>query len=100
MFFVAESITEDPAEFDEAVSCFIRALAPGAPFAAAFMAGSDGYAVGSTRFPALPISADDVTECLTSLRTRDLSVRLAQTQHRVRPGYESMIVATGLVGDA
>ena len=45
MFFVAESITEDPAEFRAAVARFIGALKPGAPFAAAFMAGSDGYPV-------------------------------------------------------
>jgi hypothetical protein len=96
MFFVAESITEDPAEFEEAVRCFIRALEPGAPFGAAFMAESVGYPVGATQFPALPIKADNVTECLTRLPTRDLSVELTQTDHRVRPGYERMIIATGL----
>ena len=51
MFFVAESITEDPAEFHAALARFVGALKPGAPFAAAFMAGSDGYPVAGTRFP-------------------------------------------------
>jgi hypothetical protein len=100
MFFVAESMTEDSAEFDKAVRCFIRGLEPGAPFAAAFMAGSDGYPVAGTSFPALPVKAGDVTQCLTKLGTRDLSVELTRSQDRVRPGYEGMIVATGLAGDA
>ena len=42
MFFVAESITEDAVEFRAAVAAFVGAPTPGAPFAAAFMAGSAG----------------------------------------------------------
>ena len=98
MFFVAESITEDVTEFRAAVECFVAALAPGAPFAAAFMAGSDGYEVAGTMFPALRITTDDVTERFTELGTADLSVYLTRTPHRVRPGYEGMIVATGIAG--
>ena len=71
MFFVAESITEDPAEFRDAVARFVGALKPGAPFAATFMAGSDGYPVAGTRFPALPITAADVSEHLTALGAAD-----------------------------
>jgi hypothetical protein len=98
MFFVAESITEDPAEFRAAIKGFVGALEPGAPFAATFMAGSDGYPVADTRFPALRITLDDVTERLTELGVSDLSVELTQTLHRVRPGYTGMIVATGIAG--
>ena len=67
MFFVAESITEDPCEFREAIGSFVCALAPGAPFAATFMADSDGYPVGEARFPALRVTPDDVRERLPSL---------------------------------
>jgi hypothetical protein len=95
MFFVAESITEDPAEFRLAVARFTGALKPGAPFAAAFMAGSDGYPVAGTSYPALPITAADVESHLTELGAGKLSVELLQTEDRVRPGYEGMIVATG-----
>jgi hypothetical protein len=98
MFFVAESITEDPAEFRAAIESFVGALAPGAPFAAAFMAGSDGYRVAGTRFPALYITPDDVTERFGELGVGELSVELTRTPHRVRPGYAGMIVATGIVG--
>jgi len=98
MFFVAESITEDPAEFRAAIEGFVGALQPGAPFAATFMAGSDGYPVAGTRFPALRITPDDVTENFTELGVSELSVELPRTPHRVRPGYEGMIVATGVAG--
>jgi NNMT/PNMT/TEMT family len=98
MFFVAESITEDPEEFRAAIKGFVGALEPGAPFAATFMAGSNGYPVAGTRFPALHITAGDVTEHLTKLGVRELNVELPQTRHRVRSGYAGMIVATGIAG--
>lgn len=95
MFFVAESITEDPAEFRAALARFIGALKPGAPFAAAFMAGSDGYPVAGTLFPALPITATDVKEHLTALGAGGLRVEPLRMNPRVRKGYAGMIVATG-----
>jgi hypothetical protein len=92
---VAESITQDPAEFRAAVAAFIGALTPGAPFAAAFMAGSEGYPVDDTDFPALPIRREDVRRHLIELGVPDPAVDLLDTRHRVRDGYEGMIVATG-----
>jgi hypothetical protein len=59
------------------------------------MAGSDGYPVADTRFPALPITTGDVERHFTELGASGLSVELLRTEHRVRPGYEGMIVATG-----
>lgn len=100
MFFVAESITEDPAEFRAALARFAGALKPRSPFAAAFMAGSNGYPVAGTRFPALPITPDDVRRHFTELGVSDLSVELLETNHRVRDGYDGMIVATGVVRDS
>lgn len=99
MFFVAESITEDASEFRAAVAAFVRALTPGAPFAAAFMAGSKGYPVDGTRFPALPIDPDDVRQHLTELGVREPSVELLDTEPEVRDGYNGMIVATGYASD-
>lgn len=100
MFFVAESITEDPAEFRAALAGFTGALKPGSPFATAFMAGSHGYPVAGTHFPALPINQDDVRRHFTELGASDLSVELLRTTHRVRDGYAGMIVATGVVRDS
>lgn len=99
MFFVAESITEDPEEFRAAVAGFVGALKPGAPFATAFMSGSDGYPVARRVFPALPITPGDVELHFTELGVSKLSVQLLGTKRRVREGYEGMIVATGIAGD-
>ena len=63
------------------------------------MAGSHGYPVAGTYFPALPVNQDDVRRHLTELGVRNLSVELLQTKHRVRDGYAGMIVATGVVRD-
>jgi hypothetical protein len=99
MFFVAESITEDVAEFCAAVAAFVGALTPGAPFAAAFMAGSAGYVVAGTDFPAVPITRDDVERHLTELGVREPSVELLETGLEVRDGYAGMIVATGFASN-
>ncbi|MBV9729014.1 MAG: hypothetical protein JO309_06330, partial [Pseudonocardiales bacterium] len=64
MFFTAESISPTPCEFRTALETFIRALRTGAPFAAAFMENSVGYSVGTRRFPAVAITANDVKNCL------------------------------------
>jgi NNMT/PNMT/TEMT family len=98
MFFVAESITEEPEEFRAAIRGFVGALQPHSPFAATFMAGSQGYLVNGTSFPALPITPGDVTRQFKKLGVSELSVDLLRTADRVREGYESMIVATGIVG--
>jgi TIR domain/NNMT/PNMT/TEMT family len=97
MFFVAESISEDPAEFRAAIDGFVGALEPGAPFAATFMAESVEYWVGGTKFPALHINPDDVTERFTKLDVSELSVELIH-EGSMRQGYAGMIVATGIVG--
>jgi hypothetical protein len=106
MFFVAESITTDPGEFHTAVGCFVGALEPGAPFATAFMGGSKGYRVGRRKFPrvgrrkfpAVPITKADVNDLFTGLGAKDLSVWQTQAKEKIRRGYDTMIVATGIVG--
>jgi NNMT/PNMT/TEMT family len=99
MFFVAESITRKPKEFLAAVEHFLGALKPDAPFAAAFMAGSAGYEVAGTVFPAVPITRDDVERHLTELGVREPNVELLETKPEVRDGYTGMIVATGFASN-
>lgn len=98
MFFVAESMTEDPNEFHKALGSFLGALKPGAPFATTFMAESNGYPVGDIWYPAFSVTADDVRRHFTELGAHDLTVELPETPHRVRDGYTGMIVATGFAG--
>jgi hypothetical protein len=95
MFFVAESLTRDPSEFWRAVECFGRALKPGAPFAAAFMADSKGYRVDRTRFPAVAVGVTDVEDCL-SVVAENLAIDIVETKTPLRRGYGGMILATGV----
>jgi hypothetical protein len=95
MFFVAESITMDFAEFDVALTRFLRALRPGSPFAAAFMEQSDGYEVGGSRFPSVSLTAREIDACLAH-HTAELTMHRIKTRPTpLRPGYAGMILALG-----
>lgn len=97
MFFVAESITERPDEFQSAIDHFINALRPGAPFAIAFMEHSTGYRVANHRFPATNIDDTAVKKCLHS----NVSIRsiehIDQGAVPLRDGYTGMLLALGHV---
>lgn len=95
MFFVAESLTGEHAEFEAATRRFVGALRPGAPFAAAFMEGSEGYDVGDLRFPAVKVGVADVQKCLDDV-TSDLTVVSVECDvEPLRDGYSGMILAHG-----
>ncbi|MDQ7904272.1 SCO2525 family SAM-dependent methyltransferase [Phytohabitans sp. ZYX-F-186] len=98
MFFVAESLTEDPKEFELATKRFVASLKPGAPFAAAFMEQSGGYDVGGYRFPAVPITIEDVEKCLQDIVDKP-QVQPVASQKPLREGYSGgMILALGRAG--
>lgn len=94
MFFVAESMTNSPGEFALGVERFMRALAPDAPFAAAFMAHSKGYHAGEHFFPACDVGESDVYASLERF-ARDFKVMPLKSSARVRKGYKGMIIAYG-----
>ncbi|MFD8303358.1 SCO2525 family SAM-dependent methyltransferase [Streptomyces sp. NPDC059690] len=94
MFFVAESMTSDPGEFALGVERFMGALAPGAPFAAAFMEGSEGYHVGDLFFPACKVGKTDVRKSLEPF-AGDFEVQRLKARPGVRAGYTGMILAHG-----
>jgi hypothetical protein len=94
MFFVAESMTTSIAEFNRGVECFMRALAPGAPFAAAFMEHSRGYPAGSHHFPACDVGEAEVSDSLGPFSAKFETIRLGAPA-AVREGYSGMIVACG-----
>ncbi|MEU0563234.1 SCO2525 family SAM-dependent methyltransferase [Dactylosporangium sp. NPDC006015] len=91
MFFVACSISSDPAEFELAIQRFVGALRPDAPFVAAFMRRSSGYEVAGRRFPAVPVDESDVHGCLSPLTT---SLRVIPVESDMSHA-DGMIVATG-----
>lgn len=97
MFFVAESLSSDKDEFRAALDSFLRCLKPGAPFAAAFMENSTGYAVGDTAFPAVAIETKDVAQCLGSAASSIHIDRIAMDDKPLREGYSGMILAWGRI---
>ncbi|KUO22268.1 SCO2525 family SAM-dependent methyltransferase [Streptomyces dysideae] len=94
MFFVAESMTSSHQEFTRGVECFMRALAPDAAFAAAFMEHSQGYEVGGRFFPACDVGDSDVYASLEPFAS-DLKVERLKSSAAVRDGYSGMILAYG-----
>lgn len=98
MFFVAESITADYAEFDAAVSSFLWALRPGAPFAAAFMEDSRGYDIAGVSFPAVGVGEQEVRDCLSQYAARVRMHRISIRPAPLRPGYTGMLLALGITG--
>ncbi|MEV6170363.1 SCO2525 family SAM-dependent methyltransferase [Streptomyces sp. NPDC051954] len=94
MFFVAESMTASHQEFRLGVERFMTALAPGAPFAAAFMEHSKGYHAGEHFFPACDVGESEVHASLESF-AEDFKVERLKASAAVRNGYTGMIVAYG-----
>jgi len=98
MFFVADGMTTDAAEFELAVRSFLNALKPGSPFMMAFMEGSSGYDVHGVRFPAVRVTPESLDALLTDLPVTGASVlRTDNSIRRVRHGYDAMLLVTGFI---
>jgi hypothetical protein len=99
MFFVAESITSELAEFTAAVDGFLKVLRPGSPFFIAFMEGSIGYEVAGIPFPAVAIDRNDVANCLAGRAEGVVVDRVEMgSGPKLRDGYTGLLVACGLAG--
>lgn len=96
MFFVADGISSDEAEFEAAVRRFLGALTPGSPFIMAFMEGSAGYDVSGVRFPGVKITQDSLAELVATLPVTGVSVlRTDKSVRPLRAGYDAMLLLTG-----
>ena len=100
MFFVAESITEDYIQFTDAIRNFLGALAPGSPFAAAFMVGSGGYPVKGVRFPAVKTDAADIMSHFAGkvahLQSHDIPKLNKPLRDHEDDNYDSMLLLVGV----
>ena len=73
MFFMAESVTGDRAEFEELCTRFATAATPGGHLVAAFMAGMPCYRMGTEVLPSFPLDQPTLEAVMRPL-TRDLRV--------------------------
>jgi NNMT/PNMT/TEMT family len=98
MFFVADGLTEDWAEFEVAVRTFLGALMPGSPFLMAFMEGSTGYDVHGVSFPSVQLTQVSLEALLARLPVTGTGIlRTNNRIRRLRPGYDAMLLVTGWV---
>ncbi len=98
MFFVADGMTTDKAEFESAVRAFLNALLPGSPFLMAFMEGSSGYEVHGLRYPAVRVTPRSLDALLADLPVTGANVlRTDNSIQRLRLGYDAMLLVTGFV---
>ena len=96
MFFVADGMTTEKAEFEAAVRAFLASLRPGSPFLMAFMEGSTGYDVKGERYPSVLITPQSLDGLLAKLPVTGTSVlRTDNSVRRLRLGYDAMLLVTG-----
>jgi hypothetical protein len=93
MHFVAESATEDPAEFRALCAAFAGAARPGGLLVAAFMENMARYELGDgSSWPGTPVDVAAVTEVFEPL-THDLRVsRIDQDPGLPEYGYTGMVL--------
>jgi SAM-dependent methyltransferase len=99
-FFCAESITDKPEDFLNAIRSLIDSIKPGGFFMFAHMVGSEGYYAGEgTKFPAVNFSEDDLIEAYQSINIiSDFHLQRAETKKegkKAREGYHGMALIIG-----
>ncbi|MET0181373.1 MAG: hypothetical protein ABW199_00655 [Caulobacterales bacterium] len=94
MFFCAESITEKQEEFERACHAFARAVRASGILAAAFLAGSKGYVVAETAFPALAIDEASLRAAFADVATDIVITPIGLVEEEVRSGYSGMLFLT------
>lgn len=91
MFFCAESITQQFAEFEQACARFVGCVRPGGTLAAAFLVRSAGYDVAGRRFPALTLSPEDIESVFLKL-AREVHIEpVGLVEAEVRSGYSGAL---------
>lgn len=99
MFFVAESVTDDIAEFRENMRRCIECVAPGGWVFAGFMLGSAGYMVDGVRYPAISINGSELRECFAESCEEVRIEIIPRSTDAVRSGYSGMAVARARRGN-
>ena len=93
MNFVAESVTEDRAEFAAFCRAFVRAVRPGGYLVAAFMENMGRYSIsGGREWPGVPVDVEKISEAFAPY-TVDLAVRRIDADPDLPDwGYTGMVL--------
>jgi hypothetical protein len=93
MHFVAESVTEDPVEFEEFCAAFVATVRPGGHLVAAFMENMGRYELGDgSRWPGIPVDGTMVARVFAPL-TEDLRIsRIDADPDLPEYGYTGMVL--------
>lgn len=96
MHFVAESVTEDPDEFDRFCAAFVATVRPGGHVVAGFMENMGRYELGDgSRWPGVPVDVAAVERVFGPL-TDDLQVsRIDADPGLPEYGYTGMVLLRG-----
>ncbi|NEA25077.1 hypothetical protein [Actinomadura bangladeshensis] len=95
-FFVAESITDDPAEFATALDSLLGSLKPGGLFITAHMIGSTGYSMKpGVCYPACELSMAEVEESYRPYGEFRSILTSPGPGEAVRAGYQGMAALVG-----
>lgn len=98
MHFVAESCTEDFAEFRDICQLFARSVRPGGRLIAAFMENMGTYQIGAgPRWPGCRVDAGSVREAFAPLVTEESTSRVDFDVTGPDYGYSGMVLMTATV---
>lgn len=96
MFFCAESITNNSAEFVRVCNKFVQAARSGGALVAAFMERSSGYRIGKIDFPAYPVDAILLKLVFGPLCNKLKIHHIKKAKDPLRDGYTGMLLLTGI----
>ncbi|TYB51465.1 hypothetical protein FXF51_53265 [Nonomuraea sp. PA05] len=96
-FFVAESITTDPAVFTTALDSLLRSLKPGGLFVTAHMVGSTGYQASpeAPEYPACSMSMADIEKSYIPYGPFRSTLTRHTPEQALRSGYDGMAALVG-----
>lgn len=94
MFFCAEAVTTNPAEFDDACACLAQSVKPGGTIVAAFLVNSKSYELDGVRSPLMTLSEDSLRATFEKAATRVETRPIGIVKEEVRSGYTGMVLLT------
>jgi hypothetical protein len=93
-YFVAESITDDFAKFEKAVTSLIDSVKPGGFIMIAHTLGSKGYYAGQDNFfPAVAVGIEDLKKVYEG--KANVQITRVNAAKEVRQGYDGIAIALG-----